>query len=337
MWARASRKTRHQLDCFCKAIIDRMMEGSLRNAIWLSLLWAMTAVAADVTGLALQSEAKITAQTAGAPFEGEPAASIWAISFSPNGQYLAFGVQFVRANDFNFPSYLLVVSPARPDVVLKKFEMPRHPAMRNVSRLVWSADSRYLGVTPYGNDWYQVAVVDLDANQVRVVSNRNGSGWCDGVGGLLPGPQVLEYCAGSNQTTVRFFRLDGAAAQEEWILLKPAAFLGVTPDGGMLALDFPIGQISKPVRHEIVIFNLNDRSEARRWSLDDAQVYNGTFAQSGRAFCTVADPTWSRWNIESRAAVSRPAKKLLRAPLSADRCLSSEPPATSSSHSTPRP
>ena len=40
--------------------------------IWLSLLCAITAAAADVTGLRQQSEVKITAQMAGAPFEGEP-------------------------------------------------------------------------------------------------------------------------------------------------------------------------------------------------------------------------------------------------------------------------
>ena len=80
-----------------------MIAGIRITVIWLSLCWAMVAVAADVAGLQQQSEVKITAQMANAPFEGETAPSVWAISFSPNGQYLAFGVQFVRTKDLNFP------------------------------------------------------------------------------------------------------------------------------------------------------------------------------------------------------------------------------------------
>src|SRR5580698_9211237 len=120
---------------------------------------------------------------AGAPFEGETAPSVWAISFSPNGQYLAFGAQFVRTKDFNFPSYLLIVSPDQPDVVLKKFEIPRHPIMP--ASVVWSPDSKFLAVTPYG-DWDRAAVVDLDGNQLHVVPDRIGVPWCSGAAGLLP-------------------------------------------------------------------------------------------------------------------------------------------------------
>lgn len=263
--------------------------------IWLSFLWAIPAAAADVTGLRQQSEVKITAQMAGAPFEAEPAPSVWAISFSPDGRYLAFGVQFARAKDYSHPSYLFVVSPDRPDVVLKKFEMPRHPAMRHVSRLVWSSDGRFVSVTPYGEDWYQVAVVDLGANQVRVISNRNGSGWCDGVGALLPGPQVLERCflSRSSETVFRFLRLDGTAAREGWTFPASVSLLGVSPDGGMLALDFPQTSSGTKGRHEVAILNVGDRTEVRRWPLPEASAYSGTFAESGTAFCTVPDANFA--------------------------------------------
>lgn len=58
----------------------------------------------------------------------------------------------------------------------------------------------------------------------------------------------------------------------------------------MLTLDFAAGHASERPPHEVVIFNINTRSEVRRWNLPDAGAYNGAFAQSGRAFCTVPDP-----------------------------------------------
>jgi hypothetical protein len=162
--------------------------------------------------------------------------------------------------------------------------------MRNVSRLVWSSDSRYLGVTPYGEDWYQVSVVDMDADQVRVISNRNGSGWCDGLRGLLVGPQALETCflSASSETALRFLQLDGTAARQEWTFPGFVNFLDLSPDG-MPALDFKQAGTGAKGRHQVAILNVGDRIEVRRWPLPEASAYSGAFAKSGTAFCTVQD------------------------------------------------
>jgi hypothetical protein len=265
-----------------------MTRGILPRVISLSLLWAMAVAAADVTGLRQQSEVKITTQMAGAPFAGDTAPSVWAISFSPNGQYLAFGVQFVRTKDFNFPSYLLVVSPDRPDVVLKKFEVPRHPAMRNVSTIVWSRDSRFLVVTPY-IDWDRAAVVDLDANQLHVVPDRLGVPWCGGAAGLLPGLQLVQQChlANGAGSAIRFLEIDGRASTS-WNFPGVVSLLDISPDGKTLALDFlgPPGKVPTRNQHEIAVLNIGDRSDVRRWSLPEAVAYGGVFAESGTAFCT---------------------------------------------------
>ena len=258
--------------------------------IWLLLLWVTCVAAAEVTGMRQQAEVKISAQMAGAPFEGETPPSVWAISFSPNGQYLAFGVQFVRTRDFNFPSYLLVVSPDNPDIVLKKFEIPRHPSMRNVSTIVWSRDSRFLAVTPY-IDWDRAAVVDLDANQLHVVPDRLGVPWCGGAAGLLPGPQMVQEChLADGGSAIRFLEIDGTASMS-WTFQGVVSLLDISPDGKMLALDFWGAPGKVPIRnqHEIAILNIGDRSEVRRWSLPEAVAYGGVFAESGVAFCT--EPT----------------------------------------------
>jgi hypothetical protein len=110
---------------------------------WVFLLWAVSAIAADMTGLR-QLEIKITAM-AGAPFEGDHPPFTWAISFSPDGKNLAFGVQSARKKkELRFQSYLLVVPADRPNVVLRKFETSTQGELRNLHTIVWSSDSRPL-------------------------------------------------------------------------------------------------------------------------------------------------------------------------------------------------
>lgn len=265
-----------------------MITGTLTKVIWLALTCAVLVAAAGVTGLRQQSEVKLTAQMAGAPFEGDTPASVWAMSFSPNGQYLAFGVQFVRTNDSVFPSYLLVVSPSKPSVVLKKFEIPRQPAMTNVSRIVWSADSRFLALTPYG-DWDRAAVVDLDADHLYVVPDRLGVPWCGGASGVLPGPLLVQLCsfAGGAGSVIRFLGIKGTV-RLSWTFSGVVSLLDISRDGKMLALDFwgPAANTSIRQRHEVAIVNISDRTELQRWSLPEAASYIGSFTESGKVFCT---------------------------------------------------
>lgn len=135
---------------------------AIPRAICLVLLWAISAVGADMTGLRQQSETKITARMAGAPFKGDYAPFIWALSFSPDGKTLATGVQFARRKE-----------------------------LRNLHAVVWSSSGRFVAVTPWG-DWDHAAIIYLEAGQLDVFRDRVGVPWCGAAAGLLPG---LESCS----------------------------------------------------------------------------------------------------------------------------------------------
>jgi hypothetical protein len=267
-----------------------MIERVILRTIWLLLLWAISVLAGDVTGLQQQSEIKITAQMVSAPVERESLPFFWAISFSPDGKNLALGLQFARKTDHSLHSYLLMVSTERPGVVLKKFETPPQTQVRNLSTIVWSRDGRFLVVTPYG-EWEHAAVLDVGAGQLHVVPDRIGVLWCGSAVGLLPEPRVVQQCSlESRDTAVRFLPIDGTTTAK-WTFPGVVSLLGISPDGKMLALDIPGSSDKIPPRpqHDIVIFNVSDRTEARRWHLPEAFAYRGTFAKSGTAFCMVPD------------------------------------------------
>jgi hypothetical protein len=173
------------------------------RAVWVLLLAAVAAFSADLTGLQQRSAVKITAQMAGAPFEGDDPPFIWGISFSPDKKYLAFGVEFVRKKDLKFRSYILVVSAERPDSVMQKFETPAQVKLRHLHSIVWSRDSRFLVVTPFG-DWDSAGVVDVDASQLHTVPDRIGVPWCGGAVSLLPGPRIVQQCSLAGSGAPRF-------------------------------------------------------------------------------------------------------------------------------------
>jgi hypothetical protein len=190
--------------------------------------------------------------------------------------------------------------------------------MINVSTIVWSRDSRFLAVTPY-IDWDRAAVVDLDANQLHVVPDRLGVPWCGGAAGLLPGPLMVQQCtlADGAGSAVWFLGIDGTVALS-WTYPGVVSLLDISPDGKMLALDFwgPSGKVPTRNQHEVVILNISDRGEIRRWSLPEAVAYGGVFAESGNAFCT--EPTLEsvrskhEWVCRNLATGS----EILRRPLS---------------------
>jgi hypothetical protein len=252
----------------------------------------VSALAADLSGLQQRSETKITAQMVGAPFEGDKPPFVWAMSFSPDGKSLALGVQFARKRkELSFQSYLVLLPADRPSVVLAKFETPTQVELRNLHTIIWSGDSKFLAVTPWG-DWEHAAVLDIDAGQLHVFPDRIGMAWCGRAEGVVPGPRIVQQCNTANfDGTIRFLGVNGDAAPD-WTFHGSVSLLQLSPDRKMLALDIP--DLRGPTRsahpHEIVLFNIPDRSEARRWSLPEAQIYSGTFAANGTEFCTVADP-----------------------------------------------
>ena len=265
----------------------------LRGFICLSLL-CVSAFAADWTGLQQQSETKITEQMLGAPFEGDKPPFVWAMSFSPDAKSLAFGVQFARKKkELRFQSYLVLVPAARPSVVLAKFETPTQVELRHLHTIVWSADSKFLAVTPWG-DWEHAAVVDVDSGQLHVFLGRIGVSWCGGAAGVVAGPRIVLQCnLGNSDSAIRYLGVDGSSAPE-WIFHGPVNLLQLSSDRKVLALDIPdLGDKTRRAHpHEVILLNIADRSEVRRWSLPEALFYGESFASFGEEFCTVADPNF---------------------------------------------
>jgi len=175
------------------------------------------------------------------------------------------------------------VAPDQPGIALRRFEMPAQPAIRNVSSIGWSRDSKFL-VVPYAGS---TAIFDLDATQMHLIPARDGASWCARATGLLPGPRIAQSCSLANGAgyVVRFPGIDGTAP--EWSFPTAVGLLDLSPDGNMLALDFSMpGKVPNRPQHEVAIWSVTPRSELRRWPLPDASTYRGTFAQSGSAFCT---------------------------------------------------
>jgi hypothetical protein len=266
----------------------------LRGFMCLSLL-CVSAFAADWTGLQQQSETKITSQMLGMPFESDKPPFVWAMSFSPDGRTLAFGVQFARKKkEPKVQSYLVLVQTARPSVVLAKFETPTHVELRHVATIVWSVDSKFLAVTPWTQDWEHAAIVDVDSGQLHVFPDRAGVPWCGSAVAVIPGPRLVLNCTLRNSNSViRFLGVDGSAAPE-WTFHGLVNLLQLSPDRNVLALDIPdLRDVTRPRHpHEVILLNIADRSEVRRWSLPEAQTYSGSFAAFGAEFCTVADPNF---------------------------------------------
>jgi hypothetical protein len=171
-----------------------------------------------------------------------------------------------------------------------KFETPTQVELRNLHTIVWSADNKFLAVTPWG-DWEHAGFLDVEGGQVHVFLDRVGATWCSRAEGVVSGPKVVQSCTSNSENTIRFVDLQGTA-EVGWTFQQPVSILQVSPDRRMLALDVVhIGdKLRRANLHELVILNLADRTEIRRWSLPAAAAYSGSFAAFGAEFCFVADP-----------------------------------------------
>jgi len=234
----------------------------------------------------------------GAPFEGDKPPFVWAMSFSPDGKSLALGLQFApKRKELSFRSYLMLLQSDRPSVVLAKFETPKQVELRNLHTIVWSADGRFLAVTPWG-DWEHAAVVDIETRQLHVFLDRIGMSWCGRAEGVVSGPRIVQQCTMANfDSAIRFLDVNGdsvsaPAPEPDWTFHGLVNLLQLSPDRKMLALDIlDLRNQTRTVHsHEIALFKIADRSEALRWSLPQAAFYSGTFAAFGAEFCIVADP-----------------------------------------------
>ena len=260
--------------------------------------------ASDIKGLKEERKITITDQLAGSPLPGSRPASVWAVSFSPDEAYIAVGVEFTKKKNSRAPleadkSYLLIFQTQDPGVVFKKFEIPRHPAMRFYPPLRWSSDSRYIA-TPFYGDWQHIAIAEIRSEKVTVMDNQH----CR-LEGLLPGPQVVQSCTSAGPGSL--IRFTGARGEtlREWPFPQAMSVLGVDSSLAMVAVATGGRFKTTPKTHEIVVFDSKDRTKIRHWSLPRGAPYFGSFANSGTTLCTMeTSPTRDAtdlicWDIES--------------------------------------
>ncbi len=255
------------------------------------LITIVPTVAADFEGLHEQTKIRISSEMVGSPIPGSLPPSVWAVAFSADQQQLAVGVEFLKKKTGNVlpedeKSYLLIFNSDRPDVVVKKFAIPKHPAMTVYPKVRWSPDGKYIA-TPFYRDWDHAAIVDLYTDEVHIIPNHQ----CHVVG-LMAGPEVVQDCsfAGAD-SRIRFVDKSGTILRD-WTFTDYAQVLDVSSDGGKIALHFSKrGSADRTQNsHDIVILDAVDRSESRHWSLASGEdTYFGTFLKSGTEFCVLQD------------------------------------------------
>lgn len=247
---------------------------------------ALVSFAADTRGLNEDTKIKITDQMTGSPIPGSRPASIWAVSFSPDGAYIAVGVEFTKKKSSRAPleddkSYLLIFKTRNPGIALKKFEVPRHPAMRVYPPLRWSSDSRYVA-TPFYRDWQHMAVAEVSSEKLTVIANEH----CR-LEGLLAGPQVVQSCTTTGTGSLIRFVGIGGDVLKEWRFPESVTVIGVEPKLGRVAVAKRSGANTTPKTHEIAVLDAEDRNEIRRWTLGGEAPYFGSFADSGHSLCAM--------------------------------------------------
>ena len=247
---------------------------------------ALVSFAADVKGLKEQTKITVTDQMIGLPLAGYRPASVWAVAFSPDDQYFAVGVEFTKTKSSSAPieddrSYLLILQMNDFGGVLRRFEKPRHPAMRVYPPLRWTSDGRYVA-TPFYTDWQHVAVAEISSGKLTIVPNQR----CR-LEGLLPGPQVVQSCTTPGSDSAIRFAGPGGETLKEWRFPERITILGVESKLGRIAVAKRGGADTRAKTHEIAVLDANDRSEIRHWSFAGEVPYFGSFAESGSALCVM--------------------------------------------------
>ncbi len=234
--------------------------------------------AADSTGLHEIKRINITPQIAASPITGSVVTSIWGVALSPDQRYLAVGVEFAKKKNGKSPleddkSYLLIFETDNPKLLFKKFEAPRHPAMRVYPELHWSPDGKYLS-TPFFGDWEHAGIADMATGELHVIANKG----CRVVG-LLNGPRLVQDCG----TQIRFVDTAGAILKE-WTFSDVVRVLSVQSDTGQIAVYASNWRVrtDEPTTHAISILDSTDRREIRQLSPPASKGhYLGIFAMAG--------------------------------------------------------
>jgi len=269
------------------------------------MAWA-TSSPTSQPGLHVQWQRRITDQFAGAPFPSAIPVSIWALAFSPNGKYLAFGAGFVerdltqaaegaqgktlKEDEVPFKSYVLVTSADDPARLVRKFEIPIPPWVSLQPLLVWDATERFVAVD-FGRSHLfseKAFLLDVETGAQTAVAHVGCS-----LVGVLTGPLLVMNCRDfKSPTHIRFEKADGTI-QDDWAFPDGSTeAIELSPGGDMIAIG-STGQATLATSHfnefphEIIVFRLSDHNELRRWPLPPSQSYGGRFADNGKTFCTL--------------------------------------------------
>lgn len=233
-------------------------------------------------GLRLLWQKRVDRATVTAPYDGVIQPSIWALAFSPSGEYLAVGVGIVKSPRppyLDYKSYVALISTAQPNSSVRAFEVSAKP-WSNGPHIVWSADGKQLAIDHISLLEKNAFVLDSESGREYAIPRNNCS-----VLGLLSGPRLL-LGGFSVQKVIRLVNLTGTS-EWEWPIPANVAGAGfaVMSEQLVLAVGDPAAEGVNTFR-EFALVRAEDHSEIMRWPFSESWGFSGALSQTGSVFCS---------------------------------------------------
>lgn len=254
------------------------------------LLWAVMPffacapflATANESGLRLLWQKKIDSVALNAPYKGVISPSIWAVSFSPDGEYLALGVGIIKSSQppyMDYKSYIALISTSKPDSAPRIFEVSPKP-WSNGPRIVWSPNGKFLAIDHVSLLEKNAFVLDIESGREYTIPRNN----CE-VLGLLSGPRIL-MGGFFVQKIIRLVDIDGKAIWE-WPISQNVAGAGyaVLPQQLALVVGNPsAGGVN--TFHEFALLRAQDHSEILKLPFRESWGFSGAISATGSILCS---------------------------------------------------